>query len=657
MSGSEANQGEEAPVESSRPCAFVQFADSYIGRHFVAALAAENYSVYGDCVEKSRFPTRNNDVIPEFEEVQSVDDVFSQCTTFIFDIRDDPSGALDAFTLLEGVSTNVKLVLVSTLMTWALTPTTVPLTGDDFRKRRPHPDFKKQYETELRASKLNRENPLVEVYILSCGIPYGSGENMLFEHMKFAWSQQYSESIGLHMPVRGLPLIGEGENVLPMIHVKDLAQLLISTLKGQMIDRFVMAVDKGNCKQKDVVEAIAKAFSNGQVQTVTPDQALTIPWMSENIINYMTADISAVNELLGRVNTEHADGFIEAINQVKEEFLDTRGVRPLRILICGPPLSGKSYVASRISYRFSLPLVTADSLVAEAKKNENGYYQQFTQQLQGEITPNLLLDILKWKLQEVKCRNQGFVLDGIPSNSDFAEALWAGSTNAPDLFIELECSDSFLRDRAKKDPSMMLGIGNSDEFEGRLTQYRTTNGTDEGHLFYAFDQTKIRAITFDVAKHKDNLLPLIADFIGQPHNFGKPPSLILRDTEEMARQKRLKQEKLEKMENDIREAEEAKKREKELLITRQQEQIEKEETRLLAKFSKPQREWLVKTVAPTLAEGLCFLIGEMPEDPIQLLGCFIGTTLSPEQQAELMNEFRPEEEEEEYEEEEEEVKE
>ena len=647
-----ASEAEEAPVEPPKPGAFVHHANSYIGRHIVAALNAENYAVYGDCVPQPRFSARNHAVIPEFEEVQSVADVFSQCTTFVFDIRDDPTDALEAFNLLETVSTNVKLILISTLMTWALTPTTAPLTGDDFRKRKPHPDFKRHYEAELRASKLNRENPLVELYILSCGIPYGDGEDMLFELMKFAWSQQYSESVGVHMPVRGLPLIGEGENVVPMIHVKDLAQLMISTLKGQMIDRFVMAVDKGNCKLHDVIEAISKAFSNGKTQTVTPDQALTIPWMSETMINYLTADISAVNELLGRVKTEHAEGFVQGMAQVKEEFLDTRGVRPLRILICGPPLSGKSYVASRISYRFSLPLITADSIIAEAKKNEDGYYQQFAQQLQGEITPNILLDLLKWKLQDIKCKNQGFVLDGIPSNSDFAEALWTGTNNAPDVFIELECRDAFLKNRAKHDPSMMLGIGNSDEFEGRLTQYRTTNGSDEGHLFYAFDQTKIRAITFDVEKHKDNLLPLIADFLGQPHNFGKPPTLILRDTEEMARQKRLKQEKLEKMENDIREAEEAKKREKERLITKQQEQIEQEETRLLAKFSKPQREWLVKTVAPTLAEGLCFLIGEMPEDPIQLLGCFIGTTLSPEQQAELMEEFRPEEEEEEEEEEE-----
>jgi adenylate kinase len=572
----------------------------------------------------------------------------------VFDIREDPSVALRAFSLFESATTNVKVILVSTLMTWALTQSSSTLTGDDFRKRRPHPAFKAQYETELKATKLCRENPLVDLYILACGIPYGDGEELLFSLFRFAWSLQYNESVGIKSTVRSVPLIGDGENVVPMIHVRDLAQLMICTLKGQMIDRFVMAVDKGNCKFKDVAEAISKVFSSGHVEQITADHALTLPCITETLIDYCTSDISAVNELFGRVRATNAAGFVSSIEQLKTEFMDARGVHPLRILIAGPPLSGKSYVASRVSYRYSLPLITVDSIVAEAKKNDWNYWAQFVQQVQGEISPALLLDLLKWKLQEIRCKNQGFVLDGIPSNSDFAEALWQDSSNWPHVFIELESSDAFLKERARQDPSMMFGIGNTDEFEGRLSQYRSTNPTDESHLFYSFDPLTIRAITVNVEKQKEPLVPLLASFIGKPHNFGKPPSLVLRDTEEMARQKRLKLERLAKLENDLREAEEAKKREKELMIIRQQELVEQEETRLLAKFSKPQREWLVKTVAPTLAEGLCYVIKQMPEDPIQLLGCFVWSTLPQEQQAELVQEFQPDQEEEDgYEEEDE----
>ena len=666
------------------PSVFVHQANSYIGRHVVAALQEANYQVYGDREQIKKFAAPNNSPVPQFDVVSGIDEAFALCNTFVFDIREDPSVAVQSFARFEAATTNIKIVLISTLMTWALTfdkkrevppppseekqgeegqeeaapppqPVTIikeerkPLTGDDFRKRKPHPNFRAQYEAELKAFKLDHENPFVTVYILACGIPYGDGEDILFPLMKYAWNSKNAEQVGFQDAVHHVPLIDEGENTIPMIHVRDLASLLVSTLQGQMIDKFVMAVDKGDVKLKDLVEAISKLYSDGEVQQIEKDQALVIPWLSESTIDYLTADILAVNELLARVPMTNANGFVAAIDTIGKEFMEARGVSPMRILVCGPPLSGRTTLAAKISYRYSIPLISVDSLVAEAKKNANGYWTHFAAQLQGEISPPLLLELMKHKLQDIPCRNQGFILDGIPSNMDFAEALWQDPSNSPQYFIELEGPDYFLRNRAKQDPNLMLGIGNTDEFEARLQQYRQTNGFDEAHLFYAFDPNTIKALTIPIEKVSDPVEAAMK-FIGRPHNFGKPPSLILRDSEEQERQRRIKQERLAKAEAQLREAEEAKKREKELLITRQQEMIAQEETRLLAKFSKSQREWLVSTIAPALAGGLCYLIEEMPEDPIQMLGCYIGETLPPDQKNQLLYEFQSDDyEEEEYE--------
>ena len=648
------NECEEAEPEP-KPRAFVFHANSFVGRHVSTVLSDNDYEVYGDSVSRSPFPPPEFCGEKQYDECP-FDEAFESSVVFVFDVRESPETVMQLLPRLETVQTPVKVVIISTLMTWALTQTNSPLTGDDFRKRKPHPNFRHQYEAELMATKIGRENPNVEVFVLSCGILYGDGEDTLFQLFKFAWGHKFNASMDArNVQARlGIPLIGDGENIVPMMHVRDLAQLMMATLQGKMIDKYVMGVDKGNHRLKDIIEAIAKTFSDGKTYICTPDHSMTIPWISEEMLDYFTSNIIAVNELLGRVTTNYADGFVASIQAVKNEFIQVRGVSPLRILICGPPLSGKSYVASRIAYRYSLPLITADSIVAEAKKNEDNSWDQFASLLDGEISPSLLLDLLKKKLQDVSCCNQGFVLDGIPSNADFAEALWSEGNNWPEVFVELECGDHFLRERAKKDPSMLLGIGASDEFDNRISQYRATNPPDDSHLFHVFDPQKIRAITFNVEKTEKKIVPLISTFIGRPHNFGKSPTLILKDTEELNRQKRLKQEKIEKMEKELKEAAEAKRRAKEIQIQKQQEEIEQEETRLLAKYSRPQREYLVSTVAPTLAEGLCYLIEEMPANPIQLLGCFIGSKLTPEQQAELMKEFQPEEEEEEEEYEEEE---
>ena len=56
--------------------------------------------------------------------------------------------------------------------------------------------------------------PRVKVHVLCAGIPYGNGEMMFYAHMKNAW-------IG-----RQLPTLGDGFNLMPTIHVVDIARLI-----------------------------------------------------------------------------------------------------------------------------------------------------------------------------------------------------------------------------------------------------------------------------------------------------------------------------------------------------------------------------------------------------------------------------------------------
>jgi adenylate kinase len=146
----------------------------------------------------------------------------------------------------------------------------------------------------------------------------------------------------------------------------------------------------------------------------------------------------------------------------------------------------------------------------------------------GKITPNLLPELLKWKMQDIPCRNQGFVLDGIPSNYNFAEALIAVGLPPPHIFVDVDASDVFLRERAPENLSLLLGRMNLEEFDVRMQQNRTTNWGDNGHLFFVFDPLVIRSVTFNI-ETTNEIMIAIAAFIGRSHNFGKAPSVILRD--------------------------------------------------------------------------------------------------------------------------------
>jgi hypothetical protein len=143
--------------------------------------------------------------------------------------------------------------------------------------------------------------------VIYCG-RYGCGEGVLHPLFKAGWKGE--------QPV--LPVLEGGKTVLPMIHVRDLAAIVvrISEKKPEQKEyarrcrtrpcfcntlRMYLAVDDGRCKQADIVKAIASQLQDGSVvsmdtpQCVLPPPAARQParnvrlicgrylaWMSEN---------------------------------------------------------------------------------------------------------------------------------------------------------------------------------------------------------------------------------------------------------------------------------------------------------------------------------------------------------------------------------------
>ena len=69
-------------------------------------------------------------------------------------------------------------------------------------------------------------------FVVSCGLPYGHGEGPFHWLFKTAWL--------LHD--KSLPVIGDGNNVIPAIHVMDLAYAVVNIVERLPERRFVLAV-------------------------------------------------------------------------------------------------------------------------------------------------------------------------------------------------------------------------------------------------------------------------------------------------------------------------------------------------------------------------------------------------------------------------------
>ncbi|XP_071559247.1 adenylate kinase 7-like [Temnothorax nylanderi] len=163
----------------------------------------------------------------------------TNCSVIIYDITQEPDQIKEACWVLKEIVHMLEsmekkspkafkreeptrhFILISTIMTWAFTKPLnpadpdLPFTEADYRKRKPHPNYKEhiQCEREVVAVKklANLKNKL-KTLVICCGITYGEEEGSLHYLFKMAWQ---------NAPF--LPIFGEERNKIPLLHVRDLA--------------------------------------------------------------------------------------------------------------------------------------------------------------------------------------------------------------------------------------------------------------------------------------------------------------------------------------------------------------------------------------------------------------------------------------------------
>ncbi|MEX2701960.1 MAG: adenylate kinase [Thermofilum sp. ex4484_82] len=96
----------------------------------------------------------------------------------------------------------------------------------------------------------------------------------------------------------------------------------------------------------------------------------------------------------------------------------------MRIILLGPPGSGKGTQAKLLSKKYSIPHIAMGDILREevAKKTPLGKKVNIYMS-KGELVPDeIVIEVLKKRLQEADCVN-GFILDGFPRTLNQAKAL------------------------------------------------------------------------------------------------------------------------------------------------------------------------------------------------------------------------------------------
>ena len=276
----------------------------------------------------------------------------------------------------------------------------------DYHLRVPHAQFNQIKTLETTAISSVNTQPKLRVHVLCSGIRYGNGERTFYNHFQKAWIQD---------PVQ-LPIIGEGENLVPTIHVIDLARLVRRVvIENPKVYPYIFAIDKTRKPtQKRIVTEISKGLGTGKIASVEEGSVSSEGgWKEMLTINLRMKASDAFKAMAMtaeelELEQEDADKLLEEkkfpwhakfgirknIRSLEKEFNSFRGLNPVKIFITGPPASGKTFYAERLAKYYNIPRVHVQQLVKEVMRMAN-----IEEEEAGE---NKLMNDCRTKIEEIK---------------------------------------------------------------------------------------------------------------------------------------------------------------------------------------------------------------------------------------------------------------
>jgi hypothetical protein len=325
-------------------------------------------------------------------------------------------------------------------------------TEEEYLQREPIDVFRKikEYEDYL----LNLKHDNLNIYIVCAGIPYGNAETIFNYFFKSAWLQFPEE----------LPYLNDGVNLIPTIHVKDLAKIVRQVIERKPEQRYIFAVDQTHDKTlKNLISSISRGIGTGKTKSIeykrenllsfsqqdffidpkktaeTKKMKLLITNNELNWQEFLNYDIMLAPSKFIEEDFEWycKDGIPKNLKKLLKEFTLFRKLRPLKIVLNCSDSDMRKLFASKLAKFFNIPIVNLDKVMSlldlsedelddEEKEMKKKYL--FLKDRLENLNPDdknernellmtydeIQFEAFKYCLNENDSVNRGYVLEGFP---------------------------------------------------------------------------------------------------------------------------------------------------------------------------------------------------------------------------------------------------
>lgn len=441
---------------------FINNADSYVGKALCADLRkvteADNRllgTVEGEAkVDVELMATMGvNRVVLRSDMQKYLADILS-CSLIVFDLhtakKEEVEYVIKELKVAE-LKHEVTFVLISSVNVWANTRKEyVPLRGEDEEEEEPPEEGEegeakevKKRPRELTDADLDRRTPSpcyegwkyletltlslgskekLRPHVVAAGVLYGNGETTFNKLFEAAW---------LTLPIH--KIIAPGENYIPCVHVRDVARLVRVVACDDSVGRYLLAVDHSRLTQAQIVQGIVNQISHKRDVPTVPIEE--VDCKSKEV--YWELDIILEPSAPLKASTFDwwcRDGIVANIEKVAAEFCKWRNLRPIKMVVTGPPGSGLETVSAKVAEKYlhqDPPHLTYDQIIEDACNENKRSARKLKRKVQklakkpgSKLPLKLRTKLVKAGLLSNVCRYRGYVLEGYPTTYAEAEALF-----------------------------------------------------------------------------------------------------------------------------------------------------------------------------------------------------------------------------------------